>query len=264
MIRTIIETNTLLYVMTAVGLLGIICQLVISRRYARLMRDASDTQLEKKDFMKQLRFRYRTDCKRSGDAANIPVFVRRQLMDYRFFRMNFHQWKRLAAGLFIASMLAAAAGLTYCFRLELLDTYGRNILWTMAGVTVATVLAALWTDLPYKSYRLQNRLEDYFYHSGASLDYTEAELEEPLEEPVKAKRKMPSVVGIRRRAEAPSETRAQREKRELKTSLTRIKDGMRETAAADSERERNREILRQMDTQEQERIIRDVLAEYLA
>ena len=46
-----------------------------------------------------------------------------------------------------------------------------------------------------------------------------------------------------------------------------MKDAAREVAADDEvsrKKERNREILRQMDAAEQERIIRDVLAEFLA
>lgn len=262
MIRTIIETNALLYIMAAVGLLGILCQFVVSRRYARLIREASDTQLEKKDFMKQLRLRYRTDRKRCNENVNISLFVRRHLFDYRFWRLNMHQWKRLAAGFFIISMMAAAAGLIFCFRGELSNTYVQNILWTAAGVTAGTALAGLWTDLPYKSAYLQTRLEDYLFHSGTALDYPE-EAEETAAAPAVQKKKMPAVIGIRKKANAKLEMNAQRDKRELKTSLARIKEGMRETAA-DAERERNREILRQMDTKEQERIIRDVLAEFLA
>lgn len=263
MIQTIIETNTLLYVMAAVGMLGILCQFVISRRYQRLTREASDAQMGKKDFLKKLRFQFRTDRKRSNDNMNISVFVRRQVYDYRFWHMTLHQWKRLAAGFFIASMAAAAAGLIFCFRGELPNTYAQNILWTAGGVTAATVLAALWTDLPYKARYLRTRLEDYLCHSGEALNYQEAEVDEPAAETVKAKLKVPSVIGIRKKESAQQETKAQREKRELKKNLAKIKDGMRESAA-DSERERNREILRQMDSQEQERIIRDVLAEFLA
>ena len=130
-------------------------------------------------------------------------------------------------------------------------------------MTAGTVLAALWTDMPYKAAYLQTRLEDYLCHSGEALNFQEAELEEPAAAPVKAKLKVPAVIGLHKKNRAVQETKAQREKRELKTNLAKIKDGMRESAA-DAERERNREILRQMDSQEQERIIRDVLAEFLA
>ena len=50
---------------------------------------------------------------------------------------------------------------------------------------------------------------------------------------------------------------------ELKESLARMKTGMQETAA-ERERERNADILRQMDPKEQERILREVLKEFLS
>ncbi len=263
MIRTIIETNVLLYVMTAAGALGILCQFILGRRYSRLTREVTQPQPEKKNFMKKLRYNYRTDRKRCNENTNIPLFVRRQINDYRFLHMSLHQWKRMAAGLFLVSIAGAAAGLLYCFRGGLADTCAQNILWTAGGITAATAAAALWTELPYKTSCLQMRLEDYLYHAGNALDYPEPEAEQPagaVQERVR--RKVPAL-GLHKRAAAQTETNAQREKRELKTSLAKIKDGMRESAA-DAERERNREILRQMDSREQERIIRDVLAEYLA
>lgn len=63
------------------------------------------------------------------------------------------------------------------------------------------------------------------------------------------------------------ETKAQRDKRELKANLAKIKEGIAETAAAERQKERSREqnteILRQMDPTEQERVIREVLKEFL-
>lgn len=259
MIRTVIETNALLFMMAAAGLMGALCQLILSRRCGRLMREASDAQLEKKDFMKQLRYRFRTDRKRSNENVNIPVFVRRYLMDYRFWRMSLHQWKRLAAGFFVISMSAAAAGLVYCFHTQMPAVHTQQILWTAAGVAAASGLVWLWADLPYKTAYLHTELEDYLTCFAASADLQEVELDEPVKAPVK----IPSIVGIRRKN--PSETRAQKEKRELKTNLAKFKEGARESAAgSEQERQRNRELVRQMDSQEKERIIRDVLAEFLA
>ena len=71
----------------------------------------------------------------------------------------------------------------------------------------------------------------------------------------------------KRRQEKAYDSKAQREKRQLQDSLVRIKSGEKETAAdveKDWNKERNREILKQMDAKEQERIIREVLAEFLA
>lgn len=260
--RTIIEQNMLLYAMAATGMLGILSQILLNRCYRLLIREASDIQAEKKEFMKKLKQKYRTDRKRSGENMNVQVFLQRNLMDYRYKRLSLHQWRRTGAGLFLLSLAAGAAGILYCNRAGIAQIHIQNIVRMAAGVTAATAAVSLWLDIRYKASYLQTQLEDYFYHSGAGTEYREVELAEPEKE----KRKTPSIIGIHRKKEAePAETRAQKEKRELQENLARMNVGARESAA-DTERtkERNREILRQMDSSEQERIIRDVLAEFLA
>ena len=54
-------------------------------------------------------------------------------------------------------------------------------------------------------------------------------------------------------------------KQELKENLGKIREGIRETAAAaDTPKEQTAKILRQMDSDEQERVIREVLKELLS
>ena len=56
-----------------------------------------------------------------------------------------------------------------------------------------------------------------------------------------------------------------RDKQELKENLGKIREGIRETAAAaDTPKEQTAKILRQMDSDEQERVIREVLKELLS
>lgn len=265
--KTIIEQNLLLYAMAAVGMLGILSQIILNRCYRLLIREASDTQVEKKEFMKKLRLKFQTDRKRSGSNINMPVFLQRNLMDYHYHRLSLHQWKRLGAGLFLISLALGAAGVVYSMRTGISQIHIQHLYEMAAAVTGVTAVAALWLDERYKKSYLMTVLEDYFCHSGTSMDYQEVNLEAAAgnaEE--KPHRKAPSIVGIRRKANAePIETKAQKEKRELQENLARINAGARESAAElEQSRERNREILRQMDPREQERIIRDVLAEFLA
>lgn len=282
--RTIIEQNWLLYIMAAAGMLGILSQMFLNRCYKLLIREASDTQVEKKEFMKKLKMKFRTDRKRSGDHMNMNVFLQRNLMDYRYHRLNLHQWTRLGVGLFLISLCIGVAGVTYGMQLKLAQIHIRHICEMAAAITVATMAMSLWLDMGYKKTYLMTILEDYFCHSGMSMNYTSVNLEEEnlveterveeknvsvvtdlMQTPAKARRKAPAIVGIRKKNGQGQETKAQREKRELQENLTRIGAGVRETAAdLEKTKERNREILRQMDVQEQERIIRDVLAEFLA
>lgn len=264
MMRTIIEQNVLLYVMAAAGMLGILSQVMLNRCYRLLIREASDAQMEKKEFMKKLKMRFQTDRKRSGDRMNMAVFLQKNLMDYRYRRLSLHQWKRLGAGLFLVSLALGAAGVIYSMQTGVAQVHIRHIYVMAAVITAVTVAAALWLDEAYKRSYLLTVLEDYFCHSGVSADYQEVSLETAVTE--KPRKKAPAIVGIRRKSDGEqTETRAQKEKRELQENLTRLNAGARESAAElEQNRERKREILRQMDPKEQERIIREVLAEFLA
>ena len=57
----------------------------------------------------------------------------------------------------------------------------------------------------------------------------------------------------------------QKDKQDLKQNLSRLKEGIRETAASsETRKEQNTRILREMDPDEQERVIREVLREFLS
>ena len=85
----------------------------------------------------------------------------------------------------------------------------------------------------------------------------------PKEEVAAAQSK--NVTVMSRRARKQAETKAQRDKRELKENLSRLKEGVSESAAErEKEKQRNTEILKQMQPAEQERIIREVLKEFLS
>ncbi|MCD7745400.1 MAG: hypothetical protein LUI13_08995 [Lachnospiraceae bacterium] len=58
-------------------------------------------------------------------------------------------------------------------------------------------------------------------------------------------------------------TRTQRDKNETRDNLARVKAGMKESAASDAEQS-GADLLRQMDPKDQERLVREVLNEFLA
>ncbi|MDO4522698.1 MAG: hypothetical protein Q4B57_06075 [Eubacteriales bacterium] len=306
MIQTIIETNVLLYAMAVLGAAGILAQWILNGQYRKLLRGAAGIAQEKQEFRKRLLWRYQMDYRRSGGQVNVPLFVRRNLLDCRFLRLNFHQWRRLAAGCCLASLLLGSGAYVYGWQKGEMQIHMQYILGMAAGVTILSVLTALWLDIRHKDQCLRTLLENYLAHSGIGKSYDSAELEtaaseteaeeekaivepeeiRPVERTTGRIKKAPSIVGLHKRIETTAaeeetyrkssiggksvknsgkETRAQREKRELQEQLARLRDGSEEVAAeSEKKRERGRELLRQMEPKEQERIIREVLAEFLA
>lgn len=260
MIHTILQSKVLLYLMTATGLLGLLCQIIGNRCYRQFIREAADAQPEKGEFIKRMRYRYQIDSRCCGGTINLPVFVQKMLMDYKYKRLTLHQWKRQALGWYLGTAAIAAAGIRYY---QLQHNQGNLLVMQrgIAAITVLTLLMVLWCDSRYKEKRLLIQMQDYLSHSGIAADTGDAALEE-----WKEAQETTSNAG-RQKQEVSYESRAQREKRQLQDSLSRIKGGEKETAASEEKdwsKERNREILKQMDAKEQERIIREVLAEFLA
>lgn len=260
MIHTILQSKVLLCLMTATGLLGILCQIIGNRCYKQLIRESSDVQTEKGEFMKRMRYRYQIDSRCCANKVNIPVFVQKMVMDYKYKKLTLHQWKRQAAGWYLCCAAIAGASVWY-YQIQKNQS---QLMWMVRGIgvlTILTILAVLWCDSRYKESRLMIQMEDYLCHSGITTDYSEMHMEEWKEE------NNGLSADSRKKKEQKNESRAERDKRQLQESLLRIKEEEKETAASaekDWNREHNREILRQMDVREQERIIREVLAEFLA
>lgn len=79
-------------------------------------------------------------------------------------------------------------------------------------------------------------------------------------------RKMVSLPGRKKKnGKNGKEGRMQKDRHDLKQNLSKLKEGIRETAAAsETQKEQNTRILREMDPDEQERVIREVLKEFLS
>lgn len=262
MLHILLQSKVLLSLMTATGLLGILCQIISNRCCRQLIREAADTQPEKGEFMKRMRYRYQIDSRCCQGNVNIPVFVQRMLLDYRYRKLTLHQWRRMAAGWYLGSIAIVALGCWYN-QAQHNQADLMLMLRMAAAVTVVTALTVLWCDSRYKESRLTVQMQDYLCHSGISADISNTGLDEWKEEGTQAA--MLAETGKKKVAKGDS--RAERDKRQLQESLARMKSGERETAAGSEKdwgRERNREILKQMDAKEQERIIREVLAEFLA
>ena len=201
-------------------------------------------------------------------------------MDYEFWNMNLHQWHRMGAEALAICLLCCGGGLWLLYRnggaLSLQTSYSRAAIFS----SLLILLAYGITDNRYQRHSLRVRLMDYLQNTGAVKDYSEVEfcadtsramtMKEAAAETAAAETAAASV-GLSRKlrrsaGEGSSETKAQRDKRQLKENLMRSKPGVQETAAAQetlSEKEKNRKLLQQMDPKEKEQILREVLMEFL-
>ena len=266
MVQFIMERNLLLYLLAAACVAAVASQMILKQIYDRLIRDTRNTGEPDGKFLQQLRQRFQYCRHLNEKVGDVQALIRKNLMEYRFWGMGLHRWKRMGVELFAVSLLCSFAGSVYFVRGGGAVVNGNSYFWMglLSAALVGTAYAI--ADTGYRRTFLEVQLADYLENSGAVRDYSEDAAqtfaaEEPapivsVESRRKSKRKAAKEIAV-------TQTRAQKEKNDLKENLARMKAGMQETAAA-TERERNAEILRHMDPAEQERILREVLKEFLS
>lgn len=264
MLQFIMDRNLLLYLLAAACVVGVASQMILRQIYEGLIRDTKNTGEPEGRFLQQLRQRFQYCSHLNEKVGNVHALVQKNLMEYRFWGMSLHRWRRIGGECLVVSLLCAWGGTMAIMQGGGAIVTGNTYFWL--GVLAAALTAAAYgiSDTGYQRTCLEIRLTDYLENSGAVRDYSETEEFEP-----ESSTPIVSVESGRRakkraKAEtAAAQTRAQREKNDLKENLARVKAGMQETAAA-RDHERNLELLRQMDPQEQERILKQVLKEVLS
>lgn len=299
MVQFIMDRNLLLYVLAAACAVGVVSQLILRQLYEYLMKDLKNTGEPDNRFLQQLRQRFQYCAHLNSKVGNVQALIRKSVMEYRFWGMSLHQWKRIGIQCLVISLLCALGGTAAIVHNGGSAAVGNVYLWMGVLAAGLTALAYGIADTRYCNECLEVRLTDYLENSGlvrqaagvqyaaAGREYDEEDQtvrnqsrsedfdEDYDQEPVRSANPSPAILSVaegrksrrRGRAETVTETRAQKEKRELKDNLSKVRAGIQETAAAserEREKERGAELLRQMDPKEQERIVREVLKEFLS
>lgn len=277
MLQFIMDQNLLLYVCGVACALGVISQFLLKYLYERLISETQSTGEPKGKFLRQIRQRFK-NCRHLNEKVNDMIsFADRCMLDYEFLKMNLHQWHRIGKEALVICLLCCGVGTWLLYRngvtISLQTSYSRAAILSTLLISLAYGL----NDNKYRQRSLKIRLMDYLQNSGLTKEYSEVDFsEQELEGMQEAAAETASAASagttvsigrkLRRSSKGHSETRAQKEKRELKENLSREKLGMQETAVSQegvSDKEKNRNLLRQMDTKEKEQILREVLMEIL-
>ena len=276
MLQFIMERNVLLYVLAAACAVGVISQMILKGIYDQLIRDTKNTGEPSGRFLMQLRQRFLYCTHLNEKVGDVPALIKKSLSEYRFWGMGLHQWKRFGLAAFSLALSAAVCGCAILVQNGADLIRDNRYFWLGALVLLLLTAVAGISDTEYREMLLTVGLTDYLENSGAVKDYSDAAGEEPEPEAVYGNTVTPTpIVSVSegRRAKhraaraesAAAETKAQQEKRELKEHLARARAGIAQTAAADEkEKDSRAELLRSMDPKEQERILKEVLREFLS
>ena len=285
MLQFFSQQTILFYAMMLTCVWGVVSQVVLRAMYGSLLRDVRRQGIPKGKFMKQLRQRYQNICRMKQNAVNpfnTGAFIRKNLLEYRFLGNSFHGWKRMAG---MGAVLCAVLGIVGWYGSPVQATGGMRqsyLTWTLLAEGVSLLIYGI-LDNGFARQSLEILLQDDLDNaltlraagsvSPAVVPVTATETAVRTAEPEVAASvetgnsgKTVSMPGRKKKNGKNSrEMQGQKDRQELKESLGKIREGIKETAASsDVPKEQSTSILRQMDSDEQERVIREVLKELLS
>lgn len=293
MLQFFSRQTILFYAMTVICVWGAVSQIVLRVMYGTLLRDVRRQGMPKGKFMKQLRQRYQSICRMKQNAVNpfnTGAFIRKNLLEYRFLGNSLHGWKRMAG---IAAVLCGASGVMGWYISQPQAAGGMRQTYLMGTLVTEGLLLAVYglLDTGFARQSLEILLQDDLdnaltlrasgsaYQPSAPMAKTQAAFgnkEDAVTQSTASEAaasiersstgKMVSMPGRKKKSgKNGKEIQSQKESQDLKENLGMIHEGIKETAAAvDMPKEQSTRILRQMDSDEQERVIREVLKELLS
>ncbi len=167
MVSEFLETGNVLYLMLAVSALGVLSKFLVNGRYRKLLRQSQNMGTAKDKYLKQWKLKFENTYRAGGGMENIPVYVEKNLGQYRFLGIRLSKLSRLNA---LAAALVCLGGLTAAFMTYwYTDTMEIVILYAASGILLggAMVLWEGFCNTRGKRGRLLLYIRDYFENTLA-------------------------------------------------------------------------------------------------
>lgn len=155
------DTNAIVYLMTAVGILGVLAKIINQLTLHRLVKAAGNMPKSTHRLIKLVRAKYEHACMIHDSVENIDAFVEKYLYEYRGFLFRIHTWRQIELlSVWFAGILAAlGAALNY-----LSSGFSESVYQYIAGGLAEMVLLSViirLSDEPYKVNAVKMYMVDY-------------------------------------------------------------------------------------------------------
>lgn len=161
------DTNIILYLMIAVGVIGILAKIINQITLRRLVKAAGSMSKSTHKLMKLVRAKYEHACMVHDSVENTDAFVEKYIFEYRGFLFRIHTWRQLElqavwfAGI-LAALGASAQYLSYGFN----ESVFQYIAAGAAEMVLLFVIRQL-SDEPYKINAAKVYMVDYLENTCA-------------------------------------------------------------------------------------------------
>ncbi|QNM04572.1 hypothetical protein [Qiania dongpingensis] len=162
MLLQFLETGKVLYIMLAFSILGVLSKFLVNGRYRKLIKQSENMGTAKDKYLKQWKVKFENTYRSSSGVNNIPVYVERNMGQYKFMGVRLNRLERLnrlaAAFLCLGGMVASF--MTYWYA----GVTKTVVLYVFSGFALGGAMI-LWETLcntPGKYSQLLLCIRDYF------------------------------------------------------------------------------------------------------
>ncbi len=155
------DTNVIIYLMTAVGILGVLAKIINQFTLHRLVKAAGNMPKSTHRLIKLVRAKYEHACMIHDSVENISAFVEKYIYEYRGFLFRIHTWRQIELlSVWFAGILGAMGASLIYLSSGFTESVYQYIAGGLAEVVFLSVVIRL-SDEPYKINAVKMYMEDY-------------------------------------------------------------------------------------------------------
>ena len=155
------DSRVIIYLMTGIGVLGILAKIINQLTLYRLVRAAGNMPKSTHRLIKLVRAKYEHACMIHDSVENVDAFVEKYIYEYRGFLFRIHTWRQIEVlSVWFAGILAALGASVNYLSSGLTGTGYQYIAAGIAEVVLLSVVMRL-SDEPYKINAVKMYMVDY-------------------------------------------------------------------------------------------------------
>ena len=155
------DTNVIVYLMTAVGILGVLAKIINQITLHRLVKAAGNMPKSTHRLIKLVRAKYEHACMIHDSVENISAFVEKYIYEYRGFLFRIHTWRQIELlSVWFSGILGALGASLIYLSSGFTESVYQYIAGGLAEVVFLSVVIRL-SDEPYKINAVKMYMEDY-------------------------------------------------------------------------------------------------------
>lgn len=155
------DSRVIIYLMTGIGVLGILAKIINQLTLYRLVRAAGNMPKSTHRLIKLVRAKYEHACMIHDSVENVDAFVEKYIYEYRGFLFRIHTWRQIEVlSVWFAGILAALGASVHYLSSGLMETVYQYIAAGIAEMVLLSVVMRL-SDEPYKINAVKMYMVDY-------------------------------------------------------------------------------------------------------